>query len=109
MQTRDGLRRFAVTGPCECDDGDVLTDWALAGQGVVLKPVFEVADHLAAGRLEVVAEETPPEPVDMAMLYTHRRHQDPKTRLFMDHIAQRVGRAIRAAEDSAPGAGQLPR
>lgn len=109
LQTRDGLRRFAVTGPCECDDGDVLTDWALAGQGVVLKPVFEVADHLAAGRLEVVAEETPPEPVDMAMLYTHRRHQDPKTRLFMDHIAQRVGRAIRAAEDSAPGAGQLPR
>jgi DNA-binding transcriptional LysR family regulator len=46
LQTPEGLQKFDITGPYESDDGDVLTEWALQGQGVVLKPVFEVADHL---------------------------------------------------------------
>lgn len=101
LLTPDGPQRFAVTGRCECDDGDVLTDWALDGHGIVLKPVFEVADHLRAGRLVAVAQETPPLPVQMACLYSHRRHQDPKARLFMDFTAQRIARMIREAEDKA--------
>jgi DNA-binding transcriptional LysR family regulator len=103
LMTPDGPQRFAVSGRYECDDGDVLTDWALMGQGVALKPVFEVAEHLLAGRLVPVAEETPPVPVQMACLYTHRRHQDPKTRLFMDHMTQRVGRIVKAAEVQVRG------
>lgn len=98
LMTPDGPRKYAVGGRYECDDGDVLTDWALAGQGIALKPVFEVADHLRAGRLVPVAEATPPVPVRMACLYTHRRHQDPKTRLFMDFMTARVGAAVKAAE-----------
>ncbi|NRB33655.1 MAG: LysR family transcriptional regulator [Rhodobacteraceae bacterium] len=94
LQTSDGPRRFAVTGRYECDDGDVLTDWALAGQGIVLKPLFEVADHLSSGALIPVAEATPPVPVQMACLYTHRRHQDPKTRLFMEYMAERMAAVV---------------
>lgn len=101
LLTPDGPQRFAVTGRCECDDGDVLTDWALDGHGIVLKPVFEVADHLRAGRMVAVAQETPPLPVQMACLYSHRRHQDPKARLFMDFTAQRIARMIREAEEKA--------
>ncbi|AUQ75420.1 LysR family transcriptional regulator [Phaeobacter piscinae] len=96
LQTSEGPRRFAVSGRYECDDGDVLTDWALAGEGVVLKPLFEVAEHLAAGRLVPVAEATPPVPVQLACLYTHRRHQDPKTRLFMEYMTARLAAALRA-------------
>ncbi len=103
LVTPEGPQRFAVTGRYECDDGDVLTDWALMGQGVALKPVFEVAEHLLAGRLVPVAEETPPVPVQMACLYTHRRHQDPKTRLFMDYMTQRVGRIVKASEVQVRG------
>ena len=98
LQTPDGPRRFAVSGRYECDDGDVLTDWALAGEGVALKPVFEVADHLVSGALVPVAKQTPPVPVQMACLYTHRRHQDPKTRLFMDHMADRMAVMVAKAE-----------
>lgn len=101
LLTPEGPRRFAVSGRCECDDGEVLTDWALAGQGIVMKPVFEVADHLAAGRLVRVAEETPPEPVQMAVLFTHRRRQDPKTRLFIDFMAARLATTVREAEARA--------
>ena len=34
-------------GTLESDDSDVLTGWALAGRGIMLKPLFEIADHLA--------------------------------------------------------------
>lgn len=100
LQTPDGPQRFAVSGRHECDDGDVLTDWALGGEGIALKPVFEVAGHLAAGRLLPVAVKTPPVSVQMACLYTHRRHQDPKTRLFMTYMTERMARAIRDAESA---------
>lgn len=98
LQTPEGIQRFAVSGRFECDDGDVLTDWALMGRGIALKPVFEVAAHLQSGTLVPVATATPPEPAQMACLYTHRRHQDPKTRLFMDFMVERIGAAVAASE-----------
>ncbi|MEX0365940.1 MAG: LysR family transcriptional regulator [Ruegeria sp.] len=101
LQTVDGPKRFAVSGRFECDDGDVLTDWALSGQGIVLKPVFEIAAHLKSGSLVPVATRTPPVPVQMACLYTHRRHQDPKTRLFMEFMTARIGVSVREAEKQA--------
>ncbi|WP_171173491.1 LysR family transcriptional regulator [Ruegeria sp. HKCCD8929] len=101
LQTADGPKRFAVSGRFECDDGDVLTDWALSGQGIALKPVFEIAAHLKSGSLVPVATQTPPVPVQMACLYTHRRHQDPKTRLFMEFMTARIGVSVREAEKQA--------
>lgn len=103
LMTSEGLKKFPVTGRYEADDGDVLSDWALAGNGIVMKPIFEVADHIRAGRLVPVATQTPPEPIQMACLYTHRKRQDPKTRLFMDFVIERISKAVR---DSAA---QLPR
>jgi DNA-binding transcriptional LysR family regulator len=101
LQTSEGVKRFAVSGRCECDDGDVLTDWALAGQGIALKPLFEVAGHLEAGRLVPVAQSTPPVPVQLGCLYAHRRHQDPKTRLFMDFLTERMAGTVREEEARA--------
>lgn len=75
-----------VAGPIDADDGDVLTDWALAGQGLVLKPRFEVAGHLAAGRLVTVLEDFPPEPVTLAVLYPTRRMMPRRVRDLVDLI-----------------------
>ncbi len=98
LVTPEGVRRFRVTGRYECDDGDVLTDWALAGNGIAMKPLFEVSEHLAQGRLVPVAAQTPPVPVQMACLYTHRKGQDPKARLFMDYVIERIACVLRSAE-----------
>jgi DNA-binding transcriptional LysR family regulator len=98
LLTPEGPKRFAVSGRYESDDGDVLTDWALAGHGIVLKPVFEVAEHLAAGALVPVAVETPPEPIQMACLFTHRRRQDPKTRIFMEFMIDRIAAVFQPPE-----------
>jgi DNA-binding transcriptional LysR family regulator len=101
LQTPEGPRPYPVSGRLECDDGDVLTAWALDGAGIAMKPVFEVAEHLAAGRLVALCHETPPLPVQMACLYTHRRLQDPKIRIFMDHVCGRVASAVAQAEAQA--------
>lgn len=99
------IKKLSINGRYESDDGDVLTDWALAGHGIALKPVFEVADHISRGRLVPVATQNPPEPIQMACLFTHRRRQDPKARLFMDFVIDRISKVIRNATIKA----QLPR
>ena len=100
LSTSSGPKRFRVSGRYESDDGDVLTDWALGGHGVVMKPVFEIAEHLKAGTLVPVAVQTPPSPIQMACLFTHRRGQDPKTRLFMEFMIDRVAATIRATDQA---------
>ena len=97
LVTPSGPQKFRVNGRYESDDGDVLTNWALGGQGIALKPVFEVVDHIRDGKLIPVATQTPPEPIQMACLYTHRKRQDPKTRLFMEFIIERIGEVFREA------------
>ncbi|WP_375256240.1 LysR family transcriptional regulator [Yoonia sp.] len=97
LLTPEGPKKFRVHGRCESDDGDVLTDWALSGNGIVMKPLFEVSDHIKAGRLVPVAAQTPPVPIQMACLFTHRRRQDPKTRLFMDFMIARISGVVRGS------------
>ncbi len=104
LVTADGPRRFEVTGTLESDDGDVLTAWALAGRGIILKPVFEIADHLASGALVPVAEETPPQDIQLACLYPHKRLQDPKSRLFMDFMVAACRRDLAAVLATLEGA-----
>ena len=90
LQGADGVKRVTVTGPFETDHGDVLTSWALDGHGIVLKPVFEISEHLEAGTLVPVLEKEPPVPIQMACLYMHKRRQDPKARLFIDFVIEQI-------------------
>jgi DNA-binding transcriptional LysR family regulator len=80
----DGPMKLAVAGRFDADDGDVLTEWALAGQGIVMKPVWEVAGHLRAGALRPVLPDFPPEPVTLAVLYPHRELLPVKVKVFAD-------------------------
>ena len=97
LQTPEGPRRFEIAGPFESDDGDVLTGWALDGRGIVLKPAFEVAEHLREGRLVPVATATPPLPIQLSTLSQHRRLKDPKVQLFTDYMAAQIRDDLRRA------------
>lgn len=105
LQTPDGPKRYDISGPYESDDGDVLTGWALDGRGIVLKPIFEVADHLREGRLVPVATATPPLPTQLCCLFPDRRLKDPKVGLFTDYMAAQIKEAIRRAMAGLP---QMP-
>jgi len=102
LVTGSELQKFDVSGPFESDDGDVLTGWALDGHGIVMKPIFEVAQHLRGGALVPVCEQSPPVPVQLACLSSHRRLKDPKIKLFTDYMIKRVKAQLETAAFSFP-------
>ena len=89
----------APSGPMDADDGDILTDWALAGEGIVLKPLLEVAAHLRSGALVRVLPEHPPPPVTLALVYPHRRLLPTKARTFSDLLVEEARSYIAAQMD----------
>ena len=89
LNSAGGPLKLEVRGRFDADDGDVLTDWALAGHGIVNKPRFDIARYLASGELVEVLPDTPPMPSIFGCLYPHKKLQDPKVRLFVEHIAGR--------------------
>jgi len=102
LQMPTGPARFEVKGQFDSDDGDVLIEWALQGHGIINRPEFEIADHLHAGRLVPLLEDTPPVDAQLACLYPHKRFQDPKVRLFIEFAAQRCQDQIRKLLGSGP-------
>ncbi|WP_297769034.1 LysR family transcriptional regulator [uncultured Roseovarius sp.] len=98
LNTGDGPRKLEVSGHFDADDSDVLTDWTLAGHGIANKPKFDVAAHLADGRLVEVLPDTPPRPSLFGCLYPHRKLQDPKIRKFVAFMAEHSLKKIRAAQ-----------
>lgn len=98
LKTPSGLKTYEVSGPVSTDDGDVLTDWALSGHGIINKPLFDVWPHIKAGRLVPVCTKTPPPDAQLAVLFAHKRHQAPKIRIFIDFMAERIRQTLRDVE-----------
>ncbi len=94
LQTSTGIQRFDVSGPFESDDGDVLTQWALNGHGIINKPRFEITEQLQNATLIEILPDTPPEPVSLACIFPHKRLQDTKTRLFIDYMTGNIRQSV---------------
>jgi DNA-binding transcriptional LysR family regulator len=90
LESPSGPVVVPVSGRFDADDGDVLTEWALQGAGVVLKPFWEVADHLRRGDLEVLMPSFPPEPVSLTLLYPNKHLLPARVRLFADFLVERT-------------------
>ena len=87
---------IAVHGHMDADESEVLTVWALAGQGLVMKPLFEVGDPIPSGALEVVLEAHPPQPATVAILHAYQRMEPPKLRALSDMIVDAASAHIEA-------------
>ena len=98
LQTPEGPLRLELSGPFDTDDGEVLIDWALAGEGIVNLTRFQLAPHLASGALVEVLPATPPPPAELAFVYPHKRLMDPKLRVFIDHMAGEIRRRVEALD-----------
>ncbi|MDZ7822708.1 MAG: LysR family transcriptional regulator [Ahrensia sp.] len=99
LKVGNQIKDFDVKGPFESDDGDVLTQWALDGRGIINSPLFEVAEYLANGTLMQVCQDTPPTSVKLACLYPHKRLQDPKIRLFIDFMVAKCREELKRREN----------
>lgn len=73
-----------VTSHLDADDGEALTQWALSGEGIMIKPLFEIAGHLKSGTLVQVLPKHPPVPLTLAILHAYQRMVPPKVRAFAD-------------------------
>jgi DNA-binding transcriptional LysR family regulator len=110
LEYRHEAVTIPVSGPFDVDDGDVLTQWALDGLGIVLKPLFEIADHIAAGRLIEVLPEAPPQPVTLGLLYPTRRMLPPRAKAFIDLAVEELRRHLTGRLEliKSPDAAPLP-
>lgn len=94
----DETTTLPISGSIDADDGDVLTAWAVQGQGIVMKPLFEVAEYLADGRLVEVLPKTPPTPIVLGVLYPSRKMLAGRAKTFIEmandtmrtHLADRL-------------------
>jgi len=82
----------AVNGSIRINNGIVIADAAVAGQGIVLAPTFYVAPLLRDGRLRrILANYRLPE-LGIHAVYPQRDHVPPKVRAFVEFLAKRFGR-----------------
>jgi DNA-binding transcriptional LysR family regulator len=82
----------AVSGKLRANNGIILTEAGVAGQGIIMMPSFYVAPLLRDGRLKrILARYRLPE-LGIHAVYPQRAHVPPKVRVFVDFLAQRFGR-----------------
>jgi DNA-binding transcriptional LysR family regulator len=77
-----------VTGHLDADAGDALTQWALLGEGIAMKPVFEIAAHLKSGALVQIMRNHRPVPATLAILHAYQRMVPLKVRTFADILVE---------------------
>jgi DNA-binding transcriptional LysR family regulator len=73
-------------GRLRCNNGQVITDAALAGMGVCHLPEFYVRRHLDNGELEAVLENFADDEEPIWAVYPERRHLLPKVRNLVERL-----------------------
>lgn len=85
----------AGTVPLRCalisNNGHILRDAALAGQGITELPTFLVGCDIAEGKLALVLPDSPRPELGIYALYTPNRYLAAKTRVFIDFLVTRFG------------------
>lgn len=70
--------------------GDVAIGAALAGQGLVRALSYQVAEHVLAGRLQVVLADHEPPPIPVQLVHVEGRRAAAKVRAFVDFAVERL-------------------
>lgn len=85
-------QNFAVAGQIDSNNSQVLIDWALAGSGIVMKSVWDLTEEIESGRLvPILTAHSPPGLAIHAIAPPHRM-QPPKSRAFINFVAERLGK-----------------
>ncbi|MCK7595827.1 LysR family transcriptional regulator [Microbulbifer sp. CAU 1566] len=74
-----------------CNNGEILMQAAIAGEGYVLQPTFIAGEAIKAGQLKIILQEFEPEPLALYAVYPHRKLLATKLRVFIDFISSYFG------------------
>ena len=80
-----------VAGNLHCNDGEVLTRWALAGHGLAWRSAWEVSEEIKKGRLISVLDEFASPGNNIYAVYPERQFLPAKVRLFIDFLKKTFG------------------
>ncbi|WP_029013263.1 LysR family transcriptional regulator [Niveispirillum irakense] len=70
------------------NDGEVIRDWALSGAGIIIRSEWDVAHHLAAGRLHEVLPQWSPPAADVVALLHARRGRSSRANVFLQTLRE---------------------
>ncbi|WP_105101553.1 LysR family transcriptional regulator [Microbulbifer pacificus] len=87
------LKRNNTTGTASLasNNGEILMQAAIAGEGYVLQPTFIVGEAIKTGKLKVILQEFEPEAMALYAVYPHRKLLATKLRVFIDYISSYFG------------------
>jgi len=83
------------------NDGATALALALAGAGIFFKSIWEVGEHLRAGRLVRVMPEFSAPTAPLHAVFPHGRQLSPRVRRFVDHAVEQL-RATWPSVDASP-------
>ena len=94
----EGEVRIEVNGQLRANNIGVVGLLARSGLGIALLPVFTVIDHIREGRLRRVLPSHAMTGLPIHLIYPSRRNLPPRTRVFMDFVAEQFADALGAAQ-----------
>ena len=77
-------------GPLSSNSGELVRDWCLAGQGIMLRSVWDVSHHLAQGTLVHVLPDWHMPDADVHWIAPFRSPTPRRVRLLVDFLAERL-------------------
>ena len=93
-----------VAGNVRVNNGDMLSELAARGAGIIYEPDFIVGPDIASGRLTRLLPDYGVERADIWAVYPSRRHLSAKVRAFVDFLAGRLGGVGTAGTSGTTGA-----
>ena len=102
---RDGsTARVRVQGPLTSNSGEMVRDWCVAGHGIMLRSLWDIAPQLASGELVRVLPHYAMPDADIHWIAPWRPKTPRRVRLLLDHLAEQF-----RGEPWKPGKAGSPR
>ena len=80
-----------VGGNLQCNDGEVLTRWAMAGEGLAWRSAWEVNEEVKRGRLVTTLDEYAIPGNNVYAVYPERRLLPAKVKFFIEFLRKAFG------------------
>ena len=89
QQGQARARHIAVQGPLSSNSGEMVRDWCLAGHGIMLRSLWDIAPLLSTGQLVRVLPDCAMRDADIHWLAPYRAQMPLRLRLLQDFLAAR--------------------
>ena len=91
FQDKGKLTTVKVGGNLQCNDGEVLTRWAISGEGLAWRSAWEVSEEVKRGRLVTALDDYAFPGNNIYAVYTERRLLPAKVRFFIEFLKKTFG------------------